>query len=165
MHRNWTYRLILTSGLVASLAHAQQSCVNDIRIQVHKSIFTGSVILGGKWLELTEHDTQPATGYLSKYVIGYDSQQKHLVEFDANNFGAATYASDTGWQNQVLTMTSPLSTNPKASYVLNRFQYTIQAKIGRSAGPPLPTGYRQIISSANGLPESGGLIHGRRPFL
>jgi hypothetical protein len=32
MHRNWTYRLILTSGLVASLAHAQQSCVNGIRV-------------------------------------------------------------------------------------------------------------------------------------
>jgi hypothetical protein len=96
--------------------------------QVHKSIFTGSVILGGKWLELTEQDTQPATGYLAKYLIGYDSQQKHLVEFDANNFGAATYVSDTGWQNQVLTMTSALSSNPKAAYVLNRFQYAIQGK-------------------------------------
>jgi hypothetical protein len=48
--------------------------------QVHKSIFTGAVILGGKWLELTEQDTQPTTGYLAKYLIGYDSQQKHLVE-------------------------------------------------------------------------------------
>jgi hypothetical protein len=96
--------------------------------KVHESAFAGDVILDGKWIELTEQDTVPATGYVAKYLIGYDPEQKRLVEFDANNFGAATYASNTGWRNQVLTMTSPLSSNPKASYVLNRFQYTIQGK-------------------------------------
>src|ERR1700690_1545291 len=59
--------------------------------KVHKAVFIGSLILGDKWLELTEQDIEPATGYLAKYLIGYDSEQKHLVEFDANNFGAATY--------------------------------------------------------------------------
>ena len=94
--------------------------------QAHKSTFTGAVVVGGKWLELTEQDLQPATGYLAKYLIGYDAQQKRLVEYDANNFSAATYTSDeNGWQNHVLTMTSPVSIDPKAAYAANRFLYTI----------------------------------------
>ena len=94
--------------------------------QVHKSTFTGAVVVGGKWLELAEQDIQPATGYLAKYLIGYDAQQKRLVEFDANNFSAATYTSDeNGWQNHVLTMTSPVSSDPKAAYAANRFLYTV----------------------------------------
>src|SRR5580698_3916328 len=36
--------------------------------KTHKSVFTGSVILDGKWLELTERDIEPATGYLAKYL-------------------------------------------------------------------------------------------------
>ena len=59
---------------------------------------------------------EPATGYVAKYLIRYDPRQKRLVEFDANNFGAATYASGDGWQNHVLTMTSPVSEDAKASY-------------------------------------------------
>ena len=94
----------------------------------HKSNFSGSMILGGKWLELTEQDTEPVTGYLAKYLIGYDPQQKQLVEFDANNFGAATYSSEAGWQNDSLTMTSSLSSDPKASYVMNRFIYSVKGK-------------------------------------
>jgi hypothetical protein len=90
---------------------------------VHKSTFTGAVILDGKWLELTEKDVQPATGYVAKYLIGYDPQQKLFVEFDANNFGAATYSSSTGWQNHVLTMTSPVSPDAKP-YAANRFLYS-----------------------------------------
>jgi hypothetical protein len=93
--------------------------------KVHKSIFTGAVILDGKWLELTEKDVQPATGYLAKYLIGYDSQQKHLVEFDANNFGASTYVSEDGWQNSVLTLTSSISQDAKTPYVANRFLYSV----------------------------------------
>jgi len=46
MHRNWTYRLILASGLVASLAHPQKSCVNAIRIDGTISDPTGAVIPG-----------------------------------------------------------------------------------------------------------------------
>jgi hypothetical protein len=93
--------------------------------KVHKATFTGSIILGGKWLELTEQDIQPATGYLAKYLIGYDPQQKHLVEFDANNFGAAVYTSEQGWQDRVLTMTSPVSEEGKAPYAANRFLYSV----------------------------------------
>jgi hypothetical protein len=94
--------------------------------QVHKAQFTGAVILGGKWLELTEQDVQPATGYLAKYLIGYDAEHKQLVEFDANNFGAATYASTDGWTNRALTMTSPVSPEAAGHYVANRFVYTIK---------------------------------------
>jgi hypothetical protein len=93
--------------------------------KVHKARFIGTVILAGKWLELNEQDTEPDTGYLAKYLIGYDPGQKQLVEFDANNFGAATYSSDQGWKTGVLTMTSPISSDPKASYAANRFTYSV----------------------------------------
>lgn len=91
----------------------------------HKSVFTGASIVGDKWLELAEQDVQPATGYLAEYLIGYDSQEKHLIEFDANNFGAAVYTSNEGWQNNVLTMTSRISQDPKAPYAANRFLYSV----------------------------------------
>jgi len=93
--------------------------------KVHRSIFTGAVILDGKWLELTEKDIEPATGYVAKYLIGYGPQQKHLVEFDANNFGAATYTSEDGWQKNVLTMTSSISQDAKAPYAADRFLYSV----------------------------------------
>jgi hypothetical protein len=93
--------------------------------KVHRSTYTGAVTLGGKWLQLTEQDVEPATGYLAEYLIGYDPQQKRLVEFDANNFGAATYASDAGWSDGVLTMTSPVAQDPNAPYAVNRFVYTV----------------------------------------
>jgi hypothetical protein len=96
--------------------------------QVHKSIYTGAVILNGKWLELTEQDTQPATGYLAKYLIGYDPGQKQLIEFDANTFGAATYSSADGWQSGILTMTSAVSQDAKAPSAANRFVYAITGK-------------------------------------
>lgn len=92
--------------------------------QVHKSTFAGTVILDGKWLELTEQDVQPA-GYVGKYLIGFDAQQKQLVEFDANNFSAAIYTSDQGWHNNVLTMTSPVSQDAAAPYAANRFVYSV----------------------------------------
>lgn len=92
--------------------------------KVHKARFTGAVILGGKWIELNEQDVEPETGYLAKYLIGYDPGQKHLLEFDANNFGAATYSSDQGWKNGTLTMVSAVSSDPKAPYAANRFIYS-----------------------------------------
>ena len=93
--------------------------------RVHQSTFTGAIILGGKWVELSEQDVQPATGYTAKYLIGYDAQQKRLVEFDANNFGAATYSSEEGWRDGRLTMVSPVSQDPAASYAANRFLYSV----------------------------------------
>ena len=95
---------------------------------VHRATFHGAVVVGGKWLELTEEDVQPVTGYVAKYLIGYDAQQGRLVEFDANNFGAATYASEDGWQNHVLTMTSAVSQDAAAPYAANRFVYTTEGR-------------------------------------
>lgn len=92
--------------------------------KVHKAEFTGSLVIGAKWLELTERDVEPATGYVAKYLIGYDSEHHRLIEFDANNFGAAMYTSE-GWRSQILTMTSALSEDPKAPYAANRFLYTV----------------------------------------
>lgn len=93
--------------------------------RLHKATFTGAVVIADKWLELTETDVEPATGYIAKYLIGYDSQQGRLVEFDANNFGAAVYTSKDGWQRGMLTMTSPVDETGKGSYVANRFIYSI----------------------------------------
>jgi hypothetical protein len=92
---------------------------------VHRSTFKGSVILDGKWLELSEQDVEPATGYVAKYLIGYHPQQKQLVEFDANNFGAATYTSEQGWKNGLLTMTSSVNQDTRASYITDRFLYSV----------------------------------------
>ncbi|UWZ82846.1 hypothetical protein [Occallatibacter riparius] len=96
--------------------------------KIHRSIYTGSAVLDGKWLELTERDTEPVSGYVAKYLIGYDPNQKQLVEFDANSFGTAVYSSEMGWQNGVLVMTSPISSDAKATYVINRFVYSITGK-------------------------------------
>ncbi len=93
--------------------------------KVHKAAFTTDITLGGKWMELTEQDVEPATGYLAKYLIGYSSSQKLLVEFDANNFGASVYTSAVGWVKGVLTMTSAPSTDGKAPYAADRFVYTL----------------------------------------
>ncbi len=102
------------------------SCAGNFRNgKVHRASFTGSMILSGKWLELTETDLEPATRYVAKYLIGYDSQGGHLIEFDANTFGAATYSSTDGWRHGVLTMESHASLSVKAPYVANRFVYTI----------------------------------------
>jgi len=98
--------------------------------KAHKSTYTAAVILNGKWLELGEQDVEPATGYLAKYLIGYDPQQKQLVEFDANNFGAATYASPEGWHDGVLAMTSPVTRQAGAPYAANRFVYTVSGPDG-----------------------------------
>lgn len=96
--------------------------------KVHRSVYTGAVTLGGKWLQLSEQDVEPATGYVAEYLIGFDPQQRRLLEFDANNFGAATYTSDAGWNDGVLTMTSPVAQDPKAPYVANRFVYRLSGK-------------------------------------
>jgi hypothetical protein len=93
--------------------------------KTHRSTMTGSIVVGDKWLELLEQDIEPATGYVAKYLIGYDAQQKQLVEFDANNFSAATYSSAEGWKSDVLTLTSPISSDSKAPYAANRFVFSI----------------------------------------
>jgi hypothetical protein len=102
------------------------SCAGNFRNgKVHRASYTDSMILSGKWLELTETDLEPATRYVAKYLIGYETQGGHLVEFDANTFGAATYSSKDGWQRGVLTMEAHAYLSVKAPYVADRFVYTI----------------------------------------
>ncbi len=93
--------------------------------RVHSATFAGELILTEKWLELSEKDVEPATGYVAKYLIGDDAEHKRLIEFDANNFGAAVYSSMEGWQNHILTMTSSISENGKLPYIANRFVYSV----------------------------------------
>jgi hypothetical protein len=100
-------------------------CAGTLYGRVHQSTFTGQPILGGKWLELTEEDIHPASHYLGKYLIGYDSEHKRLVEFDASNFGADIYFNSVGWANGTLIMTSPVSPDAKAPYAANRFVYSL----------------------------------------
>lgn len=100
-------------------------CTGAMGTRTHRSTFTGSVTLAKTWLELTEQDLEPATGYVATYLIGYDSERHQLVEFDANNFGASTYTSTDGWHDRVLTMTSAVSPAGSAAYVANRFRYSV----------------------------------------
>jgi hypothetical protein len=93
--------------------------------RIHRSTFEMHTPLASTWLELDERDIEPATNYQAKYLIGYDASTHHMIEFDANNFGAAVYTSESGWVKGQLIMTSPLSTDPKAPYIANRFVYTI----------------------------------------
>ena len=102
------------------------NCVGTFRgDKIHKSAFNGSLILGGTWIELNEEDLVPTTGYKARYLIGYDPAQKRVIEFNANNFGPSLYSSELGWQGNVLTMTSALSSDDKAPYAINRFVYSI----------------------------------------
>ncbi len=48
MRRNWACGLILTGGLVAFVAHAQQGCVNGIRVEGTIADPTGAVIPGAQ---------------------------------------------------------------------------------------------------------------------
>jgi len=48
MRKKWICEVILTSGMVASLAHAQQSCINGIRIEGTITDPTGAVIVGAE---------------------------------------------------------------------------------------------------------------------
>lgn len=93
--------------------------------KVHRARFALNSILDGRWLEMTEQDVQPATGYSAKYLIGYDPQHKRLIEFDANTFGAAVYYSEQGWSDTHLTMTSPPSHESNTGYAADRFVYSI----------------------------------------
>ena len=122
----------------------QWTCKGTFRAgKPHEAMFSGKLVVAGKWIELTEVDQVPKTGYTAKYLIGVDSEHNQLVEFDANNFAAATYSSADGWVDSALTMTSPVSSNPQAPYVLNRFIYrvedrdafTVDWQISKSAEP------------------------------
>lgn len=113
--------------------------------KTHRAQFQAELALEGKWLRLTEQDIEPATGYQAEYLIGYDAAAKQIVEFDANNFGAAMYTSSTGWTANTLTATSPVSAAPPA-HTLQTASFTRScpatrsALTGKSAAPPTCNG-------------------------
>lgn len=96
----------------------------------HRASFFGSAAVGGKWLALTEVDIEPLTGYEATYLIGYDTSERGLVEFDANTFNAAIYRSSQGWQAGALIMEAPEFASPARSYVADRFVYSITLTSG-----------------------------------
>jgi hypothetical protein len=88
MHRNWIYRLILTSGLSASLAHAQQSCVNGIRIDGIVSDPTGAVIPGAQVRAASgETATTDTTGH---YVLPCVPATSSTLTAQADGFARGT---------------------------------------------------------------------------
>lgn len=99
--------------------------------RVHRSTYTGSVILGGTWLQLAETDIEPTTGYTALYLLGFDAQRRRDVMFDASNAGAATYASAEGWHAGVLTLSSD-DAGEGAPYRFNRFVYRLLEPSGFS---------------------------------
>src|ERR1700721_4520884 len=84
MHRNWIYRLILTSGLVASLAHAQQSCVNGIRVDGTITDPTGAVVPGAQ-VRATGGETA-ATDTAGHYLLPCVSADAVTLTVRANGF-------------------------------------------------------------------------------
>jgi Carboxypeptidase regulatory-like domain len=88
MHRNWTYRLILTSGLVASLAHAQQSCVNGIRVDGTITDPTGAVIPGVQ-VRATKGETA-TTDTAGHYVLPCIPATSTTLTAQADGFARGT---------------------------------------------------------------------------
>jgi hypothetical protein len=88
MHRNWTYRLILTSGLVASLAHAQQSCVNGIRVDGTITDSTGAVIPGAQ-VSATKEETA-TTDTAGHFVLSCVAGSSPAITVSAIGFAPAT---------------------------------------------------------------------------
>jgi len=88
----------------------------------HHSHYSATPVLGGAWLQLSEKDIDPP-GYLSSYLIRFDSSQKLYIDEDMNNFGYARYTRP-GWQDAKLILTST-----EAQYAQplpeNRFVYTV----------------------------------------
>jgi len=86
----------------------------------HLSHYEGKTILAGTWTELTEQDSEPAPGYVAKYLIGYDSLKKLVVDFGADNSGAQVSSSDTGWVGNGLALTSEVMHYPQVPYEQTR---------------------------------------------
>ena len=88
MHRNWIYQLILTGGLVASLAHAQQSCVDGIRIDGSITDPTGAVIPGAQVRASNgEIATTDTAGY---YVLPCVQATSTTLTAQAGGFASGT---------------------------------------------------------------------------
>src|ERR1700723_1802258 len=88
MHRSWIYRLILTSGLIASLAHAQQSCVNGIRVDGTITDPTGAVIPGAQ-VRATNGETA-TTDTAGHYILPCISADAVTLTVRADGFAQGT---------------------------------------------------------------------------
>jgi Carboxypeptidase regulatory-like domain/TonB dependent receptor len=88
MHRNWTYRLILTSGLVASLAHAQQSCVNGIRVDGTITDPTGAMIPGAQ--VRTSAGEKTMTDAAGHYLLLCLPATSAMITVEAEGFAQGT---------------------------------------------------------------------------
>ncbi len=91
MRRNWACGLILTSGLVASLAHAQQSCVNGIRVDGIVSDPTGAVIPGAQ-VRAVEGATA-TTDTAGRYVLPCVPATSTTLTVQADGFARGTVSA------------------------------------------------------------------------
>jgi hypothetical protein len=94
--------------------------------QPHRSSYEGKIGLGGRWLELSETDLQPA-GYVATYLIGMAGDGTHILDFDVNNFGSARYESP-GWDGSSLTLSSVGTEGYAKPAPDNRFVYSAVSK-------------------------------------
>jgi hypothetical protein len=112
--------------------------------RLHRSHFEGNTILAGTWTELTEQDIEPATGFLGKYLIGYDPLKRVVVEYLASNLEAVISTSDDGWKGSELTLTSEEMHFPSVPYertrttlrVIDAKTFSLDWQIAKSALNP-----------------------------
>ena len=69
----------------------------------HHALYEGRMVSGGKWIELVQKDIDPEP-YDATMLIGYDSNQKRVVNYIADNHGWAVLTGP-GWKGQSLTLT------------------------------------------------------------
>jgi hypothetical protein len=90
--------------------------------KAHRSKYEGRSVAGDTWTELVETDIEPK-GYVGRYLIGYDTGKKQVVELDANSAGYAIYTSP-GWQDKSLVLTS----TEVVSYTVPKNRFVFETK-------------------------------------
>ena len=89
----------------------------------HRSVYHGQASADGKWVDLTETDTDPK-GYIGRYELGADASHDKLVFIDMNSAGYAIFDSP-GWDGRTLTVTSTEVLRYSSAAPKNRFLYTV----------------------------------------
>jgi hypothetical protein len=89
----------------------------------HRSVYHGQASPDGKWVDLTETDTDPK-GYVGRYELGADASHDKLVFIDMNSAGYAIFDSP-GWDGRTLTVTSTEVLRYSSAAPKNRFLYTV----------------------------------------
>jgi hypothetical protein len=90
---------------------------------LHRSVYHGEASADGKWVELTETDTEPK-GYVGRYELGTDAGQAKLVFIDMNTAGYGIFDSP-GWDGRTLTVTSTDVLRYASEAPKNRYLYTV----------------------------------------